>query len=508
MSNLLKTLRLNCRLWLSGLCCCAAIAGCAATGGNAPDGVFAASTPEELQTEQTSSLETGVATCAQGEPFKPVAAFHREPSLTGQDVQPVQANYDVSESSAFRRRSSANAEHSRVRGKNSFESRTSDHIRPVSQSQPADKTGVATTAGFATTNTVVQTAGTARGTARGTATTFRAAEPRLPSAQPGGPPAASVTVAASPLAQAYPDEYIFDGGDRGHPVHYYGGTMGGLDTEDTVAEFKDHTGENHVRASNRVAVYAPRFGAVRTVTGVGIDVAVNKAAGATDISGLGKLHDQRGLDVHVRNSRVSGVGTRRSASGVETAQLAHLSKGSEVLAQNRKVEQGLESKSSSSPGTLERSQMYQLNLEILEPATSSIRTGFGQTASLSQATLTRATFRVQSTVGVEEKRGRKGCIHLTKEASSLTAKSGDVITFRIHFRNIGDHNVHDVRIIDNLTPRLKYVSGSGQVDLADGSGGGLSVLPNAEGSQTLEFTLDAPLKGAATGTITFQAKVL
>ena len=46
------------------------------------------------------------------------------------------------------------------------------------------------------------------------------------------------------------------------------------------------------------------------------------------------------------------------------------------------------------------------------------------------------------------------------------------------------------------------------MDLADGSGGALSVLPNAEGSETLEFTLDTPLKGAATGTITFQAKVL
>ena len=503
MSNLLKTFRSNCRLWLSGLCCSAAFAGCAATGSNTPDAAFAARATGEPQTEQTSPLETGVATYGQSEPFAPTTAPGREPSAAGQNVSPVRADYDSGESSASGERS-FDSERSRVRGQNPFDSSTPDQIRPVSQSQPADTTGIATAAGFATTNTVVKTAGTAGRTA----TTFRAAEPRLPSAQPGASPAASVTIAASPLAQAYPDEYIFDGGDRGNPVHYYGGTMGGLDTEDTVAEFKDHTGENHVRASNRVAVYAPRFGAVRTVTGVGIDVAINKAAGATDISGLGKLHDQRGLDVHVRNSRVSGVGTRRSASGVETAQPAHLSRGSEVLAQNRKVEQGLESKSSSGPGTLERSQVHQLNLEILEPATSSIRTGLGRTASLSQATLTRATFRVQSTVGVEEKRGRKGRIHLTKEASSLTARSGDVITFRIHFRNIGDHNVHDVRIIDNLTPRLKYVSGSGQVDLADGSGGGLSVLPNAEGSQTLEFTLDTPLHGGATGTITFQAKVL
>ncbi len=478
--------------------------GCTTTGGTVPEGVFAARAPGELRAEKTSSLETGVATYSANEASAASAGLLRETSPVPANVQSVRANYDAVEPQFGRSRSTVEPEISRIRGQSPSESLTRNRILPVSQSRPTGMTGVATTAGFATTRARINTGGVAGRTA----STFRAAEPRMPSPRPDSAPAASITVAASPLAQAYPDEYIFDGGDRGHPVHYYGGAMAGLDTEDTVAEFKDHTGRNHVNASNRVAVYAPRFGAVRTVTGLGIDVAVNKAAGATEISGLGKLHDQRGLDVHVRNARASGLGTRRSASGVETAQPAHLSHGSNILAENRKVEQGLESKSSNGPGSLEMSQVFQLNLEFLKPASSGIRTGPGQTASISQATQTRATFRVQSTVGVEEKRGRKGQVHLTKEASSLTAQSGDVITFKIHFRNIGDHNVHDVRIIDNLTPRLKYVSGSGQVDVADGSGGGLSVLPNVEGSQTLEFTLDAPLHGGATGTITFQVKVL
>ncbi len=453
-----------------------------------------------------SSPETGVASYSANAPSVTVAGLQREISPAPANLQSVRPNYDAIEPKIARSRLADEPQNSGVPGQSPSGFLTRNRVLPVSQSLPTDTTGVATTAGFATTGASINTGGVAGRTA----STFRAAEPRMPSAQPNSSPAASITVAASPVAQAYPDEYIFDGGDRGHPVHYYGGAMAGLDTEDTVAEFKDHTGENHVQASNRVAVYAPRFGSVRTVTGLGIDVAVNKAAGATEISGLGKLHDQRGLDVHIRNSQASGLGTRRSASGVETAQPAHLSHGSNMLAENRKVEQGLESKSSNGPGTLEMSQVFELNLEFLKPASSSIRTGFGQAASISQATQTRATFRVQSTVGVEKKRGRKGRIHLTKEASSLTAQSGDIITFKIHFRNIGDHNVHDVRIIDNLTPRLKYVTGSGQVDLADGSGGGggLSVLPNAEGSQTLEFTLDTPLHGGATGTITFQTKVL
>jgi len=38
----------------------------------------------------------------------------------------------------------------------------------------------------------------------------------------------------------------------------------GLDTEDTVAEYTDHLGRRRVKPTNRVAVYAPRFAAVRT----------------------------------------------------------------------------------------------------------------------------------------------------------------------------------------------------------------------------------------------------
>jgi hypothetical protein len=59
-----------------------------------------------------------------------------------------------------------------------------------------------------------------------------------------------------------------------------------------------------------------------------------------------------------------------------------------------------------------------------------------------------------------------------------------------------------VQIVDNLTPRLQYVPDSGS--LKDGT---VTVGPNGEGSQILTFTLNQPLKGHASGTITFEAKV-
>ncbi|MEQ9412021.1 MAG: hypothetical protein RIK87_30195 [Fuerstiella sp.] len=336
--------------------------------------------------------------------------------------------------------------------------------------------------------------------------TFREAEPRLPTSQPGAPAAADVTVAASPLAQAYPDEYIFDGGDRDHPVHYYGDELQGLDTEDTVAEFRDHEGGNHVRASNRVAVYAPRFGAVQTVSGLNMDVKVDKAAGATDISGLGTLEEERGLDISAASSGLSGLATRNGASGVETARPVHMSEKTETPILANQVDQGLEAKTSDGLGIIETTSLHELHVKILEPATGIINTGIDTKAATSQATQTYSTYRLAAMVG-SEKGGRKGELHLTKEASPLIAKPGDTITFKIHFRNTGDYNIHDVRIIDNLTPRLIYTDGSGHVDVGNNDGGSLTVVPNREGSQTLIFELDRPLQGTESGTITFEAVV-
>ena len=335
--------------------------------------------------------------------------------------------------------------------------------------------------------------------------TFRPAEPRLPTATTENPQAQ--VVAASPVVQAYPDEYIFDGGDRDHPVHYYGGSMQGLDTEDTVVEFKDHEGDNHVKASNRVAVYAPRFGAVRTVSGPDTGVKVDKAAGATDIAGLGKMHANRTLHGSIHQSGIDGLGTRRSASGVETAQPIHSAEQAEGIIQNAKVDQGVESRTSRGLGMLHASAIHELELVIQGVGKSNSTTGFGRAQASTQATQTYSTFRVQATLGME-KGGRPGKMHITKSASPLVAKAGDNVTFVIQFRNTGDLNVHDVRIIDNLTPRLTYVDGTGQINVGQDAGGDLTVVPNKEGSQTLIFELDEPLRGGQSGTITFKAKVL
>lgn len=63
-----------------------------------------------------------------------------------------------------------------------------------------------------------------------------------------------------------PDEYLCDGGDYGSPVGVKADwSIEGLEQEDTVAHFDTLDGRVLVEPSNRVCIYAPRFGAVRRV---------------------------------------------------------------------------------------------------------------------------------------------------------------------------------------------------------------------------------------------------
>ena len=70
------------------------------------------------------------------------------------------------------------------------------------------------------------------------------------------------------IMQPWPqDEYLRDGGDSGLPVEVAPDwKIYGLDIEDTVAHYDALDGRTLVEESNRVHIYAPRFGAVRTVT--------------------------------------------------------------------------------------------------------------------------------------------------------------------------------------------------------------------------------------------------
>jgi hypothetical protein len=117
--------------------------------------------------------------------------------------------------------------------------------------------------------------------------------------------------------EPHPDEYICDGGDRGYPIHFHSAAIQGLETEDTFALYRDDTGELNLRATNKVCIYAPRFGAVRTFSGPYADVGVGHLAKAQqNRRGLG-LHTPQGVTAHARNTPPVGIRMRSRLSGME-----------------------------------------------------------------------------------------------------------------------------------------------------------------------------------------------
>lgn len=333
---------------------------------------------------------------------------------------------------------------------------------------------------------------------------FLPGEPRLECDPNGMPLQRMETIAPSPLADLYPDEYIYDGGDRDLKAAMHT-DRSGLDTEDTVAAFADHTGERRTTPSNKVAVYSPRFGSVRTVTALVADTKVDKAVGAKDSVSVGNLKTGRAAQENVHDTALYGLETRDRVDGMKGSTPPMQARRTEIAGQSRKVDEGQEGRAYSSSGTFNRNEGI-IIAEQMRNAIAWTRNEFPVISAVTtNASEISAKFKVQQTVGVKDERETKGNVHIVKLADREVAQSGDTITFTIRFQNTGDFDVYDVTIVDNLTPRLQYVGGSAVIDAKHP--GEVSVEPNGEGSEILTFKLDKPLKGHESGTITFEATV-
>ncbi len=333
---------------------------------------------------------------------------------------------------------------------------------------------------------------------------FTPAEPRLACDPNGIPFQRMETVSASPLADLFPDEYVFDGGDRDLSAAMHT-NRSGLDTEDTVAAFTDHTGDLRTTPSNRVAVYAPRFGSIRTVSGIVADTKVDKASGTKDSIAVGNFKTGRAAQESIHDTTLYGLETRDRVDGMKGSTPPMQARRTDSAGQSRKVDEGHEGRTYSSPGIFNRNDGI-IIAEQMRNAITWTRDQFPViNAVTTNASEVSAKFKVQQTIGVKDERETRGNVHIVKLADREQAQSGDIITFTIRFQNTGDFDVYDVTIVDNLTPRLAYVSGSASID--EKNPGEVTVEPNGEGSSILTFKLDKPLKGHESGTITFEATV-
>lgn len=323
------------------------------------------------------------------------------------------------------------------------------------------------------------------------------AESRMPLACP------PCNQACPDVEGSYPDEYLCDGGDRDYPVHYDHDRMLGLETEDTVLEYVDENGRRRVKPSTKVCIYAPRFASVMSIDGPIEDVVDGRPTEA-----ISRLHDAGMINREVANaheqrdmterfvSRVRGSGlvTDTSTNTFDRPVSIAANEHTTVVLENFGFLRTGQMLGSEKAWIAERRQAAVVWTRDQNPVIA---------AETEQAGEVRATFTAADLTGQENRFKGKSRLRIVKLADRDEALPGDIVTFTIRFDNIGDQEVRDVVIVDNLTPRLEYVNDSGTLDLP----GRLVTESNGEGSEILRWELDEPLPGRKGGVATFQARV-
>lgn len=308
--------------------------------------------------------------------------------------------------------------------------------------------------------------------------------------------------AIAPIPRHYPDEYLCDGGDRALPVRYDFNMRLGLDTEDAVAEYTDHTGEDHVKPTNKVCVYSPRFGAMRTISSPVLDTQINNIASADKFQSGAGMRNRDATGLHKQHVALGKYRTRERASDIDVTDRSSALDQSQIHVSHTKLLNTFEDFQFVHTGQLTQTDEVRLAKGIQAAAVWS-KTQFPVIAAQTeQAQEVIGEFNAQELVRVEDKR-KPGRLRIVKLADKKVAQPGDVITFTLRYDNLGERELYSVRILDNLTPRLEYVEDSETSDRA----GQLLLQDNAEGSLILEFVLDEPLEAKQGGVVTFQARV-
>jgi uncharacterized repeat protein (TIGR01451 family) len=308
--------------------------------------------------------------------------------------------------------------------------------------------------------------------------------------------------APRPPYELFPDEYLFDGGDRGWPVHAAGPTRAGLETEDAVAEYADTLGVGHILPTNRVAIYSPRFGRLSTTTGLETGVTIEHLANAIDQQRGGRLSGRVAVTDHAQRMPSQSVRVRSRASGFELEQKQVAAQQTTVAGVNIELEGSVEHVQNQNAPAFQ-----QLDIAVIHKRRAAAFVWTRDqypviSASLAGLHQVSARFVAGGITGIEDRR-KPGRLEIAKMADTEVALPGQIVSFVIEYENLGDFELRDVKIVDNLTPRLELVAGSAASDRP----AKIAVSDNSEGSVIVTWILDQPLPGHTRGSVTFQAKV-
>jgi uncharacterized repeat protein (TIGR01451 family) len=314
--------------------------------------------------------------------------------------------------------------------------------------------------------------------------------PRCPWAPPG-------------IARPWPaEEYLCDGGDQAVPTRVSEDfRVRGLDLEDTVIHYDTLDGQRLVQPSNRVCIYAPRFAAVRRISGP-LQHERQDRIGRIDLPLQAYQTDEQQIATTAVQplQPVGQLGTKQPTTFLE-----------ELRGQAVDVGQA--------PAGFDFGLLPYENMEVIKTG----RIDHADKPRLAQATQAALAWTTEQAVQLlidrqpaHEMAGDskpqstyryvlrgKHRVRIIKIASKQNALPGEIVDFTLRFDNVGDQPIGNVTVIDNLTPRLEYVPDSAQCSLeAD-----FFTEENEGQSLVLRWEVIEPLEVGQGGIIRFKCRV-
>jgi uncharacterized repeat protein (TIGR01451 family) len=274
-----------------------------------------------------------------------------------------------------------------------------------------------------------------------------------------------------------------------------------LEQEDTVAHYDTVDGRTFITPSNQVCIYAPRFGVVRRV------VDLQEYARYDAANGYGQILSPAKID---ENEKIM-----TSLAKVEP----NINRGRDPVSLLKERQQ---------PGELDREMRLMVDIGTLAPyanlqiVKAGILTG-DEKVKIARSSLAAITWTgneapqitVDSRNAIAATSDRtpgtiyhleepnKPVLRIIKLASCGSAKPGEIIEFTLRVDNIGNREMGNVTVVDNLTTRLEYVPDSAKSSVA----ADFSTEPNDGGSEVLRWEIKEPVAKSSGFVLQFKAKV-
>lgn len=255
------------------------------------------------------------------------------------------------------------------------------------------------------------------------------------------------------------DEYLCDGGDYGAQAAVLrDGRLAGVEQEDSIAHYDTVDGRTLVTPSNKVCIYAPRFGVVRRV----VDLHATMQA-AMPVSAVRDDVPVRYDDRETTATQLAQVEPQIDRQRVPPDLLRKRAQAGDLDADRAPADavSGLSAVANLmivQTGVVEGKDVVTIarhSLAAIEWA------GDEATQVIFDAVQAHAEVSVHAPgVIYHSNVPNNPKLRLLKLADRGSAQQGEEVEFALRFDNVGDREIGNVTIVDNLTTRLAYVEGS------------------------------------------------